>query len=81
MKRHDLLPVSVIKNLLPAVGVWCRPRWRQGQALAGGLRPAWTPAPGDSDIGSRREQVRGCTNREPGECLWEGDVGLGWAVG
>ena len=39
------------------------------------------PSSGDTDIGSRREQVRDAQNREPGECLWEGDVGLGWAVG
>ena len=36
-------------DLLPALGVWRRPRWRQGQALrvaAGGLRPALTPSSG-----------------------------------
>jgi hypothetical protein len=88
LERRDLLPDIVLilacsrlgdHDLLPAVGVWRRPRRRQGQALAGGLRPALTPAPGDTDKGSCREQIRGCKNRDPGECLWR-VCGVGWAV-
>jgi hypothetical protein len=30
---HDLSSCFAVNDLLPALGVWCRPRWRQGQAL------------------------------------------------
>jgi hypothetical protein len=54
----------VIKGLFPAVGVWRRPRRRQGHAPSGGLRPALTPTPGDAGelvAGSRRgvQDIRG----------------------
>ena len=64
----------------PGFGVWRRPRWRQGQALAGGLRPALTPAPGDTDKAAAGSRP-GMQEQRTGECFGRGvGWGLGWAV-
>ena len=66
----------------PGIGIVASSSLASRPSPAGGLRPALTPAPGDTGHRQPPGAGRGCKNRDPGGMFVGGVVwGLGWAVG